>query len=120
MIVWRVIMATAIRRHSTTPADVNGAAMAAMLAAGIGAFAMAFFVIVNEAGLFTAPTLYGPAGGVSGRTTFATLVWLLVWGVLHARWRAREIAPGRVFRLTLALVGAGVLGTFPPLWSSFS
>jgi hypothetical protein len=108
-------MTTAVRPHLTTPA-VNGAAMAATLAAGIGAVAMAFFVILNEVGLFAAPALYGPAGGVSGRTTFATLVWLVAWGVLHARWRAREIAPARVFGLTLALVGAGILGTFPPLW----
>jgi hypothetical protein len=47
-----------------------------MLAAGIGAVAMGFFVILNEAGVFAAPALYGPAGGVTGRTTFATLVWL--------------------------------------------
>src|SRR5690606_11985178 len=105
-----------VRPQSTTPADVNGAAMAAIPAAGIGAFAIAFFVILNEAGLFASPTLYGPAGGVTGRTTLATLVWLVVWGVMHARWRAREIAPGRVFGLAVALVVAGVLGTFPPLW----
>jgi hypothetical protein len=111
-----IIMTTTVRPQSTTLADVNGAAMAALLAAGIGAFAMAFFVILNEAGLFAAPILYGPAGGVTGRTTFATLVWLVVWGGLHMRWRAREMAPGRVFALTLVLVGAGVLGTFPPLW----
>jgi hypothetical protein len=87
-----------------------------MLAAGIGAFAMGFFVILNEAGVFAAPTLYGPAGGVTGRTTFATLVWLAAWGLLHTRWRARRIAPGRVFGLTLALIAAGILATFPPLW----
>jgi hypothetical protein len=56
-------MATAVRPQTTTLPDVNGAAMAAILSSGIGAFAMAFFVILNEAGLFTAPTLYGPAGG---------------------------------------------------------
>jgi hypothetical protein len=61
------------------------------------------------------------AGGVTGRTTFATLVWLVVWGAgLHTRWREREIAPGRVFGLTLALVGAGVVGTFPPRWGLLS
>jgi hypothetical protein len=109
-------MATAVRPQSTTLAEGNGAAMAAILAAGIGAFAMALFVILNEAGLFVAPTLYGPAGGVTGRTTFATLVWLVAWGVLHTRWRARQLAPGRVFGLTLVLVGVGVLGTFPPVW----
>jgi hypothetical protein len=109
-------MAVAVRPQSTTPAEANGAAMASALAAGVGAFAMGLFVVLNEAGLFAAPTLYGPAGGVTGRTTFATLVWLAAWGVLHARWRAREIAPGRVLVLTLVLIGVGVLETFPPLW----
>lgn len=109
-------MPTTIRSQSTTRTAVNGAAMAAMLAAGIGAFAMGVFVILNEAGVFAAPTLYGPAGGVTGRTTFATIIWLATWALLHMRWRAREIAPGRVFAPTLALVGAGILGTFPPLW----
>lgn len=109
-------MATDLRPPSTTLADANGAALASVLAAGIGAFTMGLFVILNEAGLFAAPTLYGPAGGVSGRTTFATVLWLAAWGVLHARWRTREIAPGRVLVLTLVLVGVGVLGTFPPLW----
>lgn len=110
-------MATAVRPQSTAHAEANGAAMASALAAGVGAFAMGLFVILNEAGLFAAPTLYGPAGGVTGRTTFATLVWLATWGVLHARWRARDLAPGRVLALTLALIVVGMLGTFPPLWS---
>lgn len=109
-------MATLARPQSPTPAQTNGAAMASVLAAGVGALAMGLFVVLNEAGLFAAPTLYAPAGGVTGRTTFATLVWLAAWGVLHARWRAREIATGRVLVLTLFLIGVGVLGTFPPLW----
>ncbi len=90
--------------------------MAAVLAAGIGAFAMGLIVLLNEAGLFAAPTLYGPAGGVTGRTTFAALAWTAAWGVLHARWHAREIAPDRIFSLTLILVAMGVLATFPPVW----
>jgi hypothetical protein len=94
----------------------NGSAMAAFLGAGIGAFSMGLLVLLNEAGIFVAPTLYGPAGGVTGRTTFAALVWLISWGLLHSLWKAREMAPGRVFALTLLLVGLGVLGTFPPLW----
>ena len=49
-----------------------------------------------------------PAGGVTGRTTFATLVWLIGWGAAALRsGRAREMAPGRVFALTLLLVGVG-------------
>jgi hypothetical protein len=110
-------MAAAVRPRSTTLPEANGAAMASALAAGVGAFAMGLFVVLNEAGRFAAPTLYGPAGGVTGRTTFATLVWLGAWGVLHVRWRARELAPGRVLALTLVLIVLGMLGTFPPLWS---
>jgi hypothetical protein len=94
----------------------NGAAMAAVLAAGIGSFAMGAFVLLNEAGLFAAPALYGPAGGVTGRTTFATIVWLIAWGALRSRWMSREVAPGAVFTWTLVLVGLAILGTFPPLW----
>lgn len=97
----------------------NGGAMASFLGAGLGAFSMGVFVLLNEAGLFAAPTLYGPAGGVSGRTTLAVLVWLIAWGVLHHRWRAREIPSRRVYPLTLVLVGAGILATFPPLWRLF-
>ena len=96
--------------------EVNGSAMAAFLGAGIGAFAMGAVVLLNEAGIFAAPTLYAPAGGVSGRTTLATIVWLIAWAVLHTRWKAREIAAGRVGALTLILIALGVLGTFPPVW----
>ena len=109
-------MATVSGSQSPALADTNGAAMAAVLGAGIGSFAMGAFVLLTEAGLFAAPTLYGPAGGVTGRTTFATIVWLLAWGALHARWRSREVAPGPVFTWTVVLVVLAILATFPPLW----
>ena len=76
----------------------------------------AALVLLNEAGIFAAPALYAPAGGVSGRTTLATIVWLMAWAVLHNRWKSREIAPGGVGAVTLFLIAAGVLGTFPPVW----
>ena len=56
--------------------EANGSAMASFMGAGIGAFAMGVIVLLNEAGIFAAPTLYAPAGGVTGRTTLATIVWL--------------------------------------------
>jgi hypothetical protein len=90
--------------------------MAAVLGAGIGSSAMGVIVLLNEAGLFAAPALYGPAGGVTGRTTFATIAWLIAWGVLHARWRSREVASGSVFTWTLVLVVFAIVATFPPVW----
>jgi hypothetical protein len=100
----------------TALAVANGAAMAAVLGSAIGSFAIGAFVLLNEAGLFAAPTLYGPAGGVTGRTTFAAIVWLIAWAVLHARWRSREVAPGPVLTWTVALVVLAIVATFPPVW----
>ena len=97
----------------------NGATLAAFLAAGIGAFAMGFVVILNEVGLFAAPALYGPAGGVSGRTTLAVAIWLAAWAILHHRWKARRMESRRVHAATVALVLLGLLLTFPPVWSLF-
>ena len=106
-----------VTSSSNTGRDANGAAMAALLAGGIGAFAMGAVVVLNEAGIFAAPAVYAPAGGVSGRTTLATIIWLIAWAVLHNRWKAREVAPGRVSLVAFGLVAAGVAGTFPPVWA---
>jgi fluoride ion exporter CrcB/FEX len=106
-------------RHGPTarpePA-ANGAALAAFLAAGVGAFAIGLVVLLNEAGIFTAPSLHAGAGGVSGRTTFAAIVWLVAWVALHRQWKDRHIEPGLTYALTLLLVTIGIVATFPPLW----
>lgn len=101
------------------PAISNGAALASFLAAGIGTFALGAIVILNGIGL-AAPALYEPAGGVSGRTTLAAVVWLVAWVVLHMRWRDRTMRPGGVYALTLIFIALGVLFTFPPVWEVFS
>lgn len=107
-----------VSEHQHERDTTNGAALAAFLAAGIGAFAMGFVVILNEAGLFAAPALYAPAGGVSGRTTIAAAVWLGAWGTLHHRWKGRDIAATRrIDAVTLLLICLGLLLTFPPVWT---
>jgi hypothetical protein len=105
--------------ESTPATQPNGALWAAILASGIGGFAVGLVVILNEAGIFAAPSLYGPAGGVSGRTTIAALIWLLAWGVLHGRWRNRDVDGRRITGISLVLVLLGLLGTFPPVWAVF-
>lgn len=105
---------------ATATRDVNGPALAAFLAAGIGSFAVGVFVLINELEIFVAPSLYGPSGGVSGRTTFAAVVWLIAWGVLHSRWKTRQIESRRVFTVTLILIGLAILATFPPVWGLLS
>jgi len=107
-------MAMAERADITTVP--NGAALAAFLAAGIGAFALGAIVILNEVGLLSAPALYDPAGGVTGRTALGAVIWLIAWVVLHRRWKHRTLRAGGVYALTLLLIALGVLLTFPPLW----
>ena|SRR5689334_2007730 len=109
-------MATVSRSPLPALGDANGAAMAAALGAGLGSLAMGVVVLLNEAGVWAVPALYGPAGGVTGRTTVATIAWLFAWGVLHARWRTRDVSPGPVLAWTIALVVLGILATCPPVW----
>jgi hypothetical protein len=98
--------------------DGHGAAFAAILAAAIGSATLGLFVLLNEAGVFTAPSLYAPAGGLSGRSTFAVVAWLVAWGVLHRRWRHRA-APSGAFAWAMALVVFAIVATFPPVWGLF-
>jgi hypothetical protein len=95
----------------------NGAALAAALAAGIGALAIGLFVLAHEAGIYSAPSLYAPAGGLSGRATFAVVVWLAAWVLLHAKWKDREVAAGRVLTWAMVLTGLGIVATMPPVWA---
>ena len=95
----------------------NGAAMAAFLSAGVGAFAVGCVVLLNETGVFVVPSLYTPAGGVSGRTTVAAAVWLAAWAVLHYRWKDRDMDTRRINLWTLVLTSLGFAATFPPVWA---
>ena len=94
----------------------NGAALAALLSAGIGALAMGVFVIANEAGLYAAPSLIAGAGGLSGRAAFVVIVWLVAWGVMHTRWKDRDVNASRVFTWSLVLTALGIVAVFPPVW----
>ena len=99
-----------------TGGSANGAAVAAFLSAGIGAFTLGLIVILNEAGWLVVPGWYPPAGGVSGRTTLAVVLWLIAWAVLHRRWRRRQLESRRIHAAALILIGLGVLLAFPPVW----
>lgn len=97
----------------------DGASLAAVMAAGIGAMAMGLFVIIHEAGIYSAPALHAGAGGLSGRSTFAVITWLVAWAVLHHRWKRASPDSGTVLRWTLILTLLGVMLCFPPVWGVF-
>jgi len=107
---------TVVAADEAGGAHANGGALAAFLGAGIGSLAMGAFVVLNEAGIFAAPSFYGPTGGLSGRSTLAVVVWVVAWIWLHRRWRSRELEARTVYVATLVLAALGLLATLPPVW----
>jgi hypothetical protein len=98
---------------------VNGSAMAAFMGGGIGAFVLGLVVFLNETGAVSLPVLYAPAGGLSTRVALGVVLWLVAWGILHSRWRNREIVPGPVYKTTTILIVLGIIATFPPFLGLF-
>ena len=99
----------------------TGPAAAALIASGIGCFALGALVIAAHVSPALAQTLnwYAPVGPLSGKTGVTIGVWLATWLVLDRLWARRKIDLGRAWRLTLVLVGAGFLATFPPFFELF-
>ena len=100
----------------------NGATAASVLAAGIGSLALGFFTVLVEASEWAREALnfYGPVGPLSGKTTFAVIVWLAAWLILHLAWRGKQVNFGRLFAFALVLIALGFIGTFPPFFEVFS
>jgi hypothetical protein len=99
----------------------NGSGAAAVLSAGIGAFALAVLAIAGDKSAFIKRTLnfYAPTGTLSGVTTVAILAWLFTWVILGWRWRGRDVPLGRVNAAALVLLGLSLLLTFPPVGDIF-
>lgn len=99
----------------------NGAGAAAVLAAGIGCFAVALFALFADktAAFKNAMIFYRPTGPLSGVTTLAIAVWLTVWVLLHLRWRSRSIAVAWTNAAAFVLLMLGLVLTFPPIANLF-
>jgi divalent metal cation (Fe/Co/Zn/Cd) transporter len=95
----------------------NGKGAAAALAAGIGSFLLAVFAIAADqvASIKTLMNFWKPTGPLSGVTTCAIVVWLVVWLILYRRWHDRDVAIARISAAAFALLILGLLLTFPPL-----
>jgi len=103
------------------PIMPNGPGAAAILAAGVGCFALAVLAIAGDKSAIIKNSLifYRPTGALSGVTTVAILIWLLTWVILEWRWGKREVAAGRVNAFALALLALGLVMTFPPVADLF-
>lgn len=94
----------------------TGRAAAAILAAGLGSFALGALALVTDAfpALAQGMILWRPTGPLSGVTTAAVAIWLLAWAALARRWSRRDVALAPIAAWAFALLAAGVLLTFPP------
>jgi hypothetical protein len=99
----------------------NGSGAAAILAAGIGSFAVAFLAIAADKSAFVKNlfVFYKPTGALSGVTTVAVLLWLAAWAILDWRWRKRTVSLRRINVIALTLLGLSLLLTFPPIGDLF-
>jgi hypothetical protein len=106
---------------SNSPALANGSGAAAILAAGIGSFALAALACAGDKLIAVKNSLvfYKPTGPLSGVTTVALLIWLTTWGTLEWRWRNRTVAAGRISAAALIMLGLSLLLTFPPVADLF-
>lgn len=104
-----------------TPRLTNGSGAAAILAAGVGCFALAVLAFAGDKSALIKGSLtwYKPTGVLSGVTTSAILVWLLTWAILEWRWRKRTTAPGPISLLAIVLLGLSLILTFPPFVDLF-
>jgi hypothetical protein len=99
----------------------NGPGAAAILAAGIGAFALGMLAVLADhvARFGKMMIFYRPTGPLSGVTTCAVVVWLVVWAVLDRSWRGRTVQERPLITAAMVLLLLGLLLTFPPLGDLF-
>lgn len=95
----------------------NGPVLAALMSAGVGCFFVGFTTVLAAASkpLSAFFSMYKPSGALSGESTIAVVIWLIVWAVLARRWSGRTLALGKVLGVSCALLFLGLLMTFPPL-----
>ena len=94
----------------------NGSGAAAVLSAAIGWFTLGVLALAGDAvpRVKLMLILWKPTGALSGVTSLAILVWLVVWMVLGRRWRDRDVSLRVVGAVSVALLVGGLLLTFPP------
>jgi hypothetical protein len=106
---------------ATTTTLPNGPGAAAVLATGIGSFALGLLDVLADKvpSIKSWMNFYNPTGALSGVTTCAVIVWLAAWAILNLRWRGRDVRFGPVGTVALVLLALGILLTFPPLADLF-
>ena len=105
-----------------TPDKPEGPIVAAILAGGIGCFAMGVFTTLGEASTSIKDWLNwnNDVGPLAGKTIMTVIVWLLSWAILYGAYRNRQAETRQALTIALVLVGLGVIGTFPTFFQLFT
>jgi hypothetical protein len=100
----------------------EGVAAAAVLASAIGVFTTGSLTPLAEISesLKTALAWSAAVGPLIGKTGVGVIVWLIVWSILHAIWRGKEVNFSAIYAVSLMLIALGLLLTFPPIFKAFS
>lgn len=103
------------------PPPAEAGAAAALVAAGVGCLTLGLGFVIGAASVTVEELLnwYDAVGPLSGKTTLATLVYVVAWPLLHVRMRRRPMPPERVLTVSFTLLALGLLGTFPPFYMLF-
>jgi hypothetical protein len=102
---------------------VNGPVAAALLAGGIGSAAMGLITLIyeiNDKSAFAKSMgWYKPVGALSGKSSWAIIIFFVAWAILHYVWKDKDTDFARISSIAIALLFVGLLGTFPPVWHLF-
>lgn len=100
----------------------DGPVAAAIIAGGVGAFALGLFTILSEASASfkTFVTLNDGVGSLSGKAVFTVVAWLVAWAVLHVALRTKSMDAMKATLIALVLVAVGVVATIPPIFTMFA
>lgn len=100
----------------------NGEAMATIVAAGIGVFALGLLIVLVEMfpGFKTFMTFNTGVGPLSGKTIGAVAIWLVSWAVLFVMWKDKSVDFAKTAWVGAGLFALGILGTFPLFFQMFT
>ncbi|MCC6177049.1 MAG: hypothetical protein IT305_17205 [Chloroflexi bacterium] len=103
-------------------AKPDGPLAAVLLAAGIGSFALGLVTTVAEAseGFRDRLNINAGVGPLSGKTIWATIIFVVAWAVLAARLRNRDGLLRSATIIFVVLTVLGLLGTFPIFFQAFA
>ena len=103
-------------------AKPDGPLAAVLVAAGIGSFALGLITTLAEASMEFRERLILDAGvgPLSGKTVWATVIFVVAWAVLHAQLRHRDGLLRSATTAFIVLTLLGLLGTFPIFFQAFA